>query len=156
MDSEVNNELPAFEARVVEVVGESESVGAALGKAVELLVEALPMASWWGVYLLEGEMLVLGPYRGAATEHTRIPVGVGVCGMAVATGKNQLVEDVRTLDNYLACSISTRSELVVLVRSAGRIWGQLDFDSDRPGAFGPREEAVAQVVADALARRFEA
>jgi len=88
---------------------------------------------------------------GAESEHTRIRVGQGVCGTAVAENADQNVPDVRALDNYLACSLETRSELVVLIRdSKGKILGQIDIDSHTPGAFGPTEEEAVKNVADEL------
>jgi L-methionine (R)-S-oxide reductase len=72
-------------------------------------LDQLPTYNWSGVYRLEGETLVLDAYAGASTEHTRIPVGRGVCGTAVAENRNMVVEDVRSLENYLACSLETRS-----------------------------------------------
>src|SRR5262245_14083017 len=111
---------------------------------------ALKEADWVGVYWLDGDVLVLGPYLGAATEHTRIPVGVGVCGTAVAEDRDQVVRDVRERPNYLACSTKTRSEIVVLVRAGDRVLGQLDLDSDRVGAFADAEHAFLAKVAGAL------
>ncbi len=109
-----------------------------------------------GIYLLEGDTLILHNYLGPVTDHERIAVGVGVCGTAVAEERNILVDDVRTLDNYLACSLETRSEIVVLIRDdAGGIFGQLDLDSDTPGAFGPADETELQVVANWLVPLFQ-
>jgi GAF domain-containing protein len=103
------------------------------------------------LYMLQGDQLVLEAYAGRATDHTRIPVGVGVCGTAVASGKDQNVPDVRAVENYLACNMWTRSELVVLIRRGGTILGQIDIDSDAPDPFTPEEEAAVRQVADALA-----
>jgi GAF domain-containing protein len=125
----------------------------ALAGVVALLHDARPAWDWVGVYLLAGGELVLGPYVGAPTDHTRIPVGRGVCGTAVATGENQLVADVTELDNYLACSTATRSEIVVLIRHRGEIVGQFDVDSDAPGAFGPADEALLEALAELAAPR---
>jgi GAF domain-containing protein len=105
------------------------------------------------VYLLAGDELVLGPDVGEPTTHTRIAVGRGVCGTAVATGENQLVADVTELDNYLACSTSTRSEIVVLIRYHGSVVGQFDVDSDAPSAFGPSDEALLEDLAELAAPR---
>jgi L-methionine (R)-S-oxide reductase len=102
------------------------------------------------LYMLHGEELVLEGFAGRDTEHTRIPVGKGVCGTAVATGQDQNVPDVRALDNYIACNTWTRSELVVLIRRGERILGQIDVDSDEPDPFTPEEEAEVRRVADAL------
>jgi GAF domain-containing protein len=103
------------------------------------------------LYMLHGQELVLEAFAGRETEHTRIPVGVGVCGTAVANGEDQNVPDVRAVENYLACNAWTRSELVVLIRRGSSILGQIDIDSDVPNPFTPDEAAAVKQVADALA-----
>jgi L-methionine (R)-S-oxide reductase len=103
------------------------------------------------LYMLHGDELILEAFAGRQTEHTRIPVGIGVCGTAVARGQDQNVPDVRAIQNYLACNVWTRSELVVLIRRGGLILGQIDVDSDVPDPFSPDEEAAVRQVADALA-----
>jgi L-methionine (R)-S-oxide reductase len=103
------------------------------------------------LYMLHGNELVLEAFAGRETDHTRIPVGVGVCGTAVATREDQNVPDVRSVENYLACNTWTRSELVVLIRRGELILGQIDIDSDVPAPFTPEEEAAVKQVADALA-----
>jgi L-methionine (R)-S-oxide reductase len=103
------------------------------------------------LYMLHGDELVLEAFAGRQTEHTRIPVGIGVCGTAVARGQDQNVPDVRAIQNYLACNVWTRSELVVLIRRGALILGQIDVDSDVPDPFSPDEEAAVRQVADALA-----
>lgn len=103
------------------------------------------------LYMLHGDDLVLEAHSGRDTEHTRIPVGVGVCGTAVATGLDQNVPDVRAVGNYLACNTFTRSELVVLIRRGKTVLGQIDVDSDSEDPFTPDEEAAVRAVADALA-----
>ena len=103
------------------------------------------------LYMLHGGELVLEAFAGRDTEHTRIPVGTGVCGTAVATGKDQNVPDVRAVQNYLACNTWTRSELVVLIRRGDKILGQIDVDSDEPDPFTAEEEIQVRAVADAIA-----
>ena len=103
------------------------------------------------MYMLHGDELVLEAWDGRETDHTRIAVGRGVCGTAVATGQDQNVPDVRAIGNYIACNTWTRSELVVLIRRGEAILGQLDVDSDEPDPFTPGEEAEVRKVADALA-----
>ena len=103
------------------------------------------------LYMLHGGDLVLEAHAGRETEHTRIAVGQGVCGIAVATGQDQNVADVRAVSNYIACNAWTRSELVVLIRRGSTILGQIDVDSDVPDPFTPDEEASVRRVADALA-----
>jgi len=103
------------------------------------------------MYMLHGDELVLEAWDGRKTDHTRIAVGQGVCGTAVATGEDQNVPDVRAIENYIACNTWTRSELVVLIRRGDTILGQIDVDSDVPDPFTPDEEAEVRKVADALA-----
>ena len=102
-------------------------------------------------YMLRGNELALEAHAGRDTEHTRIPVGAGVCGTAVSTRQDQNVPDVSAVGNYLACNAFTRSELVVLIRRGDHILGQIDIDSDVPNGFGEREHADVKEVADALA-----
>ena len=120
---------------------------AALRRVCEVLAGAHPAWGWVGVYVLAGDTLLLGPYVGPATEHTRIAVGVGVCGTAVALDTNVVVDDVSALENYLACSTGTRSELVVLIRDGDDVVGQFDVDSDDLAAFGPADEALLEDLA---------
>jgi len=115
----------------------------------------LPDYNWSGIYRLEGETLILDAFNGAETDHTEIPVGRGVCGTAVAENANQVVEDVRSLTNYLACSTQTRSEIVVLIRdTAGTILGQIDIDGHRVGAFDASDETFLEQLALVLAVRW--
>jgi GAF domain-containing protein len=103
------------------------------------------------LYMLHGDELVLEAFAGRQTDHTRIPVGMGVCGTAVSSGQDQNVPDVRAVQNYIACNAWTRSELVVLIRRGNVILGQIDIDSDVPNPFTPEEEAAVKRVADAVA-----
>jgi GAF domain-containing protein len=103
------------------------------------------------LYMLHGDLLELEAFAGRETDHTRIPVGKGVCGTAVATAQDQNVGDVRAVSNYLACNTFTRSELVVLIRRGSLILGQIDIDSDVVDPFTAEEEAQVKKVADALA-----
>ena len=102
-------------------------------------------------YMVHGDALVLEAHAGRDTDHTRIAVGQGVCGTAVAERRDQNVPDVAAVGNYLACNLFTKSELVVLIRRGDHILGQLDIDSDVLNGFGEREHADVKAVADALA-----
>lgn len=144
-----------------EIVGEvellinsSKSREQVLRESVQILKQERPHYNWVGIYLLEGETLVLHNYIGRPTEHTHIQVGQGVCGVAVAEGANQIVGDVTKLDNYLACSVETRAEIVVLIRRGTDIVGQIDIDSDLADAFTDEDESLLSHVAELLARRF--
>ena len=104
-------------------------------------------------YMLQGggSELVLEAFAGRETEHTRIAVGQGVCGTAVATGEDQNVPDVAAIGNYLACNLETKSELVVLIRRGQTTLGQLDIDSDVPAGFTESHHRAVKEIADALA-----
>jgi L-methionine (R)-S-oxide reductase len=139
---------------VEQSVNSSASRDEVLRDAVGLLKQERQHYNWVGIYLLEGDTLVLHNYLGKPTDHTHIPVGKGVCGVAVAQGVNQIVGDVTRLDNYLACSAETRAEIVVLIRRDGQIFGQIDIDSDLEDAFTNEDESLLNDVADQLARRW--
>lgn len=119
--------------------------------AAERIQAAGPPYTSVYMYMLHGDELVLEAHAGRATDHTRIPVGMGVCGTAVATGRDQNVGDVRAVGNYIACNLWTKSELVVLIRRGGVILGQIDIDSDEPDPFTDDEQQAVRAVADGLA-----
>ena len=123
-----------------------------LEEVVRRVHGAHPSWDWSGIYLLVGDTLVLGPAT-APADHSRIGIGEGVCGTAVSEDRNQVVEDVREVENYLACSIHTRSELVVLIRDGGKIVGQFDIDSDTVGAFTDEDERLLDELAELVAPR---
>lgn len=109
---------------------------------VRRIAENLPSYNWVGFYMVDRNdsgVLVLGPFRGAPTEHVRIPVARGICGAAVAQGQTIMVDDVASDPRYLACSVETQSEIVVPVRVNDEIVGEIDVDSHARGAFGPRD-----------------
>jgi len=112
--------------------------------------EGAPFTSVYA-YMVHGDELVLEAFSGRETPHTRIPVGTGVCGTAVATGEDQNVPDVTAAGNYLACNLDTKSELVVLIRRGATILGQIDIDSDLPAGFTDAHQRAVKEVADALA-----
>ena len=124
---------------------------ALLRTAAEKIRAAGPPYTSVYMYMLRGDALELEAWAGRETEHTHIPVGKGVCGTAVATGRDQNVPDVGAIANYIACNTWTRSELVVLIRRGATILGQIDIDSDEPDPFTPEEEAEVRAVADGLA-----
>ena len=103
------------------------------------------------LYMVHDSELRLEAYAGRPTEHTAIPVGEGICGSAVATGANQNVGDVTARNEYIACNLDTKSELVVLIRRGDLIIGQIDVDSDQLDPFTQEEESAVEEVADALA-----
>ncbi len=131
------------------------AMGASRGKQaretmVKLLNSSVPAYTWVGFYSVEGNDLVLEAWSGpAATEHTRIPIGKGVCGFAAKAGKTEIVSDVSKDPRYLQCFLSTKAEIVVPVSNQGRVVGEIDIDSDQLDAFS----SIDREVLEALARK---
>ena len=150
----MSNKSEAFEA-VLNSVWSSTLTGRKLRDFAMDLVGGLKGYDWSGVYVLGGTSLNLDAYCGAATEHTKIKVGQGVCGTAVAENRNQIVKDVRNLENYLSCSLETRSEIVVLIRRDDEILGQIDIDGHKVGEFSREDEEFLEELAEIFAERWE-
>lgn len=141
---------PALQA-IEELVTTEPEADEILRRAVDLLHDRLEQYSWVGIYFVEGDDLVLGPWKGPeATEHVRIPVGEGVCGAAAASGQTEIVDDVAADSRYLACFASTRSEIVVPVRYDDRVVAEIDIDSDTPAAFGAADRELLERVAELI------
>ena len=124
---------------------------AAMDEAVRVLKARVPDYTWVGIYLMDGDELELGPYRGKPSPHTRIPLGRGICGAAATEKTTIIVDDVNADPRYLACSIETKSEIVVPIMSGERVLGELDIDSDRHAAFTDDDRELLERVATLLA-----
>src|SRR5579862_1996933 len=127
---------------------------------VTLLHDRLPKYNWVGFYMMEngGEspMLVLGPFQGAPTPHTRIPLNEGICGAAASSGETVVVDDVNSDPRYLACSLETKSEIVVPIFAHGKVVGELDIDSHAPAAFTSEHQELVQYCAMVVGKKLEA
>ena len=139
---------------VVAAVEGAGDAGTATSEAVRLLKERLPHYTWVGVYLLEGDELVLGPYLGKPSPHTRIPLDRGICGAAASQRQSIIVDDVNSDPRYLACSLETKSEIVVPIMRGDTVLGEIDIDSDQPAAFGDGDRVLLERVARALAAKL--
>ena len=138
------------------------SVEALMTLIVRRLKERVPHYDWVGFYMIEtGDrpdeeaVLVLGPYVGAPTPHTRIPLDQGICGAAAASGKTIIVDNVAADPRYLSCSIDTKSEIVVPVRVQDKIVGELDIDSHTPAAFTAADRRLVEHCAALVGRYLE-
>jgi GAF domain-containing protein len=109
-----------------------------------------------GIYLLEGEELVVHNYLGAPTPHARIPVGQGICGVAVTAQETIVVPDVNADPRYLACSIETKSEIVVPIIGKHHMYGEIDIDSHTPDAFHHYDRELLEGMAASLAEFMDA
>ena len=125
----------------------------AMTRVVEMLKQD-PRYTWVGIYLLEGTELVLGPFLGKPSPHTRIPLGRGICGAAATSGSTIIVDDVNSDPRYLACSVETQSEIVVPILRGGTVLGEIDIDSDTRAAFGPDDQQLLEAVATLLAEHL--
>jgi GAF domain-containing protein len=134
--------------------GETD-IASGMARAVSILKQ-LPNYSWVGIYLLHSNELVLGPFEGKPSPHTHIPLGRGICGAAAAEKQTIIVDDVNSDPRYLACSIETKSEIVVPIMLGGDVFGELDIDSDRPAAFGEPDKALLESVAALIAPKLAA
>ena len=118
---------------------------------VGTLKKTMPDYNWVGIYLLDGNELVLGPFEGKPSPHTHIPLGRGICGAAAAEKATIIVDDVNADPRYLACSLETRSEIVVPIMEDGQVLGEIDIDSDAAAAFGDGDRRLLEQVAALLA-----
>lgn len=126
--------------------------GKAVTSFVQILRDNFATYSWVGVYLVDGDNLVLEAYAGVgATEHVTIPIGQGICGVAAQTRETITVDDVSQDPRYLMCFPSTRSEIVVPVTTAKGVVGEIDIDSDKLAAFSRREREFLEQAAQLLA-----
>ncbi|MCE2613137.1 GAF domain-containing protein [Flavobacteriaceae bacterium D16] len=125
-----------------------------LQQVCELLKEGIPYYDWVGFYFRNGdkEELKLGPYAGAPTDHTIIPFGKGICGQVAVSNKNFVVPDVKAQDNYIACSITVKSEIVIPLFKDGVNIGQIDIDSNTVDPFSKADEEFLEFVNEEVAR----
>jgi GAF domain-containing protein len=124
-----------------------------LTEVAKLLHRECPQYHWVGFYLLQGEELLLGPFEGKSTLHTRISLSQGICGAAASSGETVIVDDVNADPRYLACSLETRSEIVVPIFNQGRILGEIDID--QPAAFTAQDRELLETVAALIAHRYD-
>lgn len=122
-------------------------------KVVQLLDEKVDYYNWTGFYFMndEKQQLKIGPYVGEKTDHTTIPYGRGICGQVALSGQTFEVPDVHAQDNYLACSIATKSEIVVPIFKDDKLIGQLDIDSHVADPFTPEDHEVLEFVCKMVA-----
>jgi L-methionine (R)-S-oxide reductase len=156
----------AVAARIEEVRDEVSKLAKTTRSASELmqsmarlLHDRMLKYNWVGFYMLEPgadpPVLVLGAFEGAMTPHTRIPLNQGICGAAASSGQTVVVDDVNKDPRYLACSLETKSEIVVPVFVHGKVVGELDIDSHFPAAFTSEHQALVQHCAKLVGEKLE-
>ena len=143
------------EERLERLFAEAGELPALYDGVCRILNEVVPTHNWVGIYLVEGEDLVLAAWHGPEpTEHVRIPLGQGICGAAASSGETIAVDDVNADPRYLACFLTTRAEIVVPIKDERAVYGEVDVDSNHRGAFGPADRELLEGVAGRLARRI--
>lgn len=141
--------LKSLEPKILDIVNdESKSVDTRLGDICELLRNNVDHYDWVGFYFKNGDKkeLKLGPYAGAPTDHTIIPFGKGICGQVAVSNQNFVVPDVAAQDNYIACSITVKAEIVVPLFVNGENVGQIDIDSNTPDPFTEEDERFLEFI----------
>lgn len=147
-----------------DLVGEANKIVAGTGtrdeklmKICELLDAHVEVFDWVGFYLVDPDAereLVLGPYVGEATDHTRIPFGKGICGQAAESLETFVVQDVNQEDNYLACSIHVKAEIVIPVMKGDTFAAELDIDSHTQNSITKEHQAMLEEICDIAAQLF--
>ncbi len=159
--------MPSTSTKVDEIRSEINNLSQAVSGAqelmralVRLLHKRMLKYNWVGFYMLEPgakpPMLVLGAFEGAMTPHTRIPLNQGICGAAASSGQTVVVDDVSKDPRYLACSLETKSEIVVPVFVHGKVVGELDIDSHFAAAFTPEHQGLVEHCAQLVGKKLEA
>jgi L-methionine (R)-S-oxide reductase len=142
------------------IANTAPSVEHLMSAIVERLRRHMSKYNWVGFYMIErpengDPVLVLGPYIGTPTTHTRIPLNQGICGAAASSGNTLIVDDVASDPRYLACSLDTKSEIVVPVRVHGEVVGELDIDSHSPAAFTSEDRSLCELSAALVGHYLE-
>ena len=141
-----------------EIAKTSTSVNEMMERICKKLNERMLKYNWVGFYMIDikdPNLLVLGPFVGAMTPHTRIGLNQGICGAAASKGLTVVVDDVSKDSRYLACSLETKSEIVVPVFVKNRVVGELDIDSHFLSAFGEEDQGLVEYCAKAVGAYLE-
>jgi GAF domain-containing protein len=149
--------IDLIKKEVSELTRSDDSRDEVLQKIAELLDREVPEFNWTGFYLAsdsEERMLELGPFVGEATDHTKIPYGTGICGQAAETLDTFVVQDVSEAENYLACSVDVKSELVVPIMKNGEFVGELDIDSHKKNAISDEHKSLCEWICKELETVF--
>src|SRR5580700_4610652 len=155
----VAHRIEELRTEVSELAKGSRTAQDLMQAMVKLLHERMLKYNWVGFYMLEPgakpPMLVLGAFEGAMTPHTRIPLNQGICGAAASSGQTVVVDDVKKDPRYLACSLETKSEIVVPIFVHGEVAGELDIDSHFLAAFADDDRQLVEYCAQLVGRRLE-
>jgi GAF domain-containing protein len=156
----VTTRIDEVRSEITQLADSASSAQALMQAMVKLLHHRMLKYNWVGFYMLEPgaqpPVLVLGAFEGVMTPHTRIPLNQGICGAAASSGQTVIVDDVNKDPRYLACSLETKSEIVVPVFAHGKVVGELDIDSHFPAAFTSEHRDFVQHCAMLVGKKLEA
>ncbi|RRQ50521.1 GAF domain-containing protein [Maribacter algicola] len=146
--------LTTLKPQIISILESKKDLDSKLQELCDLLKEKVDHYDWVGFYFKNGqkEELKLGPYAGAPTDHTIIPFGKGICGQVAVSNQNFVVPDVKAQDNYIACSITVKSEIVVPLFVNGENIGQIDIDSNTLDPFTEEDERFLEFVNGEVAK----
>lgn len=136
-------------------IAEEKTEETVLRVAAELIDGFSEGYNWTGFYMMRGDHLEVGPYIGPETEHTKIDLSSGICGAAASQKETVLVDDVKSDERFLACSLTTRSEIVVPLMDGSVCMGEIDIDSDQPAHFGREDKEMLEEVAVLVVERLK-
>src|SRR5437660_11912621 len=155
----VTSRMEELRNDVIELAQSTPSSSELMQRLCRLLHERMLKYNWVGFYMIEPEaeppMLALRAFLGAMTPHTRIPLNQGICGAAASSGRTIVVDDVSKDPRYLACSLGTKSEIVVPIFVKRQVAGELDIDSHFPAAFGAEDQVLVQYCAEVVGKKLE-
>lgn len=151
MDSERRRLVQAISTAIAAQKSEQEI----LQKAIELIDAFSADFNWTGFYMMRNGVLEVGPYIGPKTEHTRIELNSGICGAAATQQKSVIVDDVKADPRFLACSLTTRSEIVVPLMDGQTCLGEIDIDSDKPSYFTDDDRRMLEEIAELVVGRLK-
>ena len=156
MISRMKQQLSLVYNKYCELLGQGLDLDSLMLSTSQLLKSEIPHYDWVGFYILDSQnnQLVLGPFTGAATDHTHIPVGKGICGQVAESKKTMVVQDVTEQDNYLACSMDVQSEIVVPILKNDLFVAEIDIDSHAYAPFTKEDELFLSAVAEKLSELF--
>jgi len=126
-----------------------------LKAAVRLIDDFSDGYNWTGFYLMRGGVLEVGPYIGPETPHTRIELNQGICGAAASQKQSIIVNDVNSDPRFLACSVTTRSEIVTPLMDGDNCLGEIDIDSNQPNFFTTKDKEMLEAIAEQIVKRLK-
>jgi L-methionine (R)-S-oxide reductase len=151
----MGSKRPQLVQAVRAAIAEQKTEQGILRKTVELINAFSTDFNWTGFYMLRNGVLEVGPYIGPVTEHTRIELDSGICGAAASQKKSVIVDDVNADPRFLACSLTTRSEIVVPLMDGQTCLGEIDIDSDKPSHFTDDDRVMLEEIAAVVVQRLK-